>query len=385
MSAASDDSFMSSAEFLIVDQDRLADIERKQRLVAELLATHELDGLLITRPSNFAWFTSGGDCTRGSWSDVTAALFLNKDSRVLLTRNADSPLLFDREIPRLGFQLKERSWQEPRHVLLGDLCRGRKIGCDQAFDGCVDVSVPLAALRLPLSKLETQRLRVLGLHVAHAVEATARSCRRGDTEAEIAGQVAHRLLRHEIAPLRLQVMADGCSETYRHWSFSQRPLQRYATIAVIGRQHGLHVGVARTVTFGEPPAEIREAHLSCLLVQATGMFFSQENRELGESWSRAQRIYEKFGNNEEWYRADQGCVLGYELSELPIQPRVGYRLGPGMPLLWQPSIKTAFVMDTILVKEEGFELITPMENWPQIDINVKHIAIPRPDMLLRPE
>ena len=67
---------MSSGEFLLVDADRAADIDRKQQFVGQLLAELKLDGLLLTRPSNFAWFTTGGDSTRGSWSDVNAALFL---------------------------------------------------------------------------------------------------------------------------------------------------------------------------------------------------------------------------------------------------------------------------------------------------------------------
>lgn len=380
-----DASSMSSAEFVIVDHDRLADVERKQKLIADFIVQRGLDGMLLTRPSNFAWFTSGGDSTRGNWGDVTAALFLNKDARVVLTRKADSAQIFDREIPRLGFQLKERGWQESRHVLLSDLCRGRRIGCDSPFENCEDVSVALAGLRMPLSKPETQRLRELGAIVAHAVEQTARTCKKGDTESEIAGQVAHRMLRHDVQPVRLQVLADGHGQAYRHWTHGQKTVSRYCTIAAVGRRHGLHAGVSRTLTFGEPPPVVREAHLACLLVQATGMFFSQSAWDIASTWQRVQRIYEKFGHGEEWHLADQGCVIGYEPSETPIVPKNGYRLAPGIPMLWHPSIGSAFAMDTILVKDEGFELVTPMENWPQIAIDVKHVSIPRPDMLLRPE
>lgn len=378
-----DASSMSSAEFVIVDHERLADIDRKQKLVGDFIVERGFDGIILTRPSNFAWFTSGGDSTRGSWYDVTAALFLNKDARVALTRKADSAQLFDREIPRLGFQLKERAWQEPRQVLLSDLCRGRRIGCDQAFENCDDISIPLAGMRLPLAKVEIHRLRELGAQVAHAVEATARTCHQGDTESEIAGQVAHRLLRHDIQPIRLQVLADGHGQAYRHWTHGQKSLRGYATIAAIGRKHGLHVGVSRTVTFGEPPKSVRDAHLACLLVQATGMFFSQADRDIAQVWQRAQRIYEKFGHGEEWHLADQGSVIGYEISETPIIPKNGYRLSPGTPVLWHPSISSAYTMDTILVQDEGFELLTPMQNWPMIDIDVKQVPIPRPDMLLR--
>ncbi len=376
---------MSSGEFLLVDTDRAADIDRKQQFVGELLQQLKLDGLLLTRPSNFAWFTTGGDSTRGSWNDVNAALFLNHDARVVLTRNTDSGQLFDREIARLGFQLKERPWSEPRQVLQADLCRGRKIGSDQRFEDCIDVSTHLTTPRASLSKYEIRRLRELGQLVAHAVEATARACRPGESEAEIAGQLAHRLVRHAIQPIRLQVMADGRSAAYRHWTYGELPVQRYCTIAAVGRRYGLHAGVSRTVTFGEPTTSVRTAHLACLLVQATGMFFSQAGWELHETWSRIQRIYEKFGYSEEWMRADQGSVLGYELCEAPVAPKSPFKLGTGMPVLWHPSIGTALAMDTIVVQDKGIELITPMDHWPEIEVDVKNVKIMRPGLLLRSE
>ena len=375
----------SSGEFLLVDTERAADIDRKQKFVGELLREHKLDGLLLTRPSNFAWFTTGGDSTRGSSNDVNAALFLNHDARVVLTRNSDSGQLFDREIARLGFQLKERPWQEPRQVLQADLCRGRKIGADQKFEDCVDLSTHLTTQRASLSKYEIRRLRELGQLVAHAVEATARACRPGETEAEIAGQLAHRLIRHEIQPIRLQVMSDGRSSTYRHWTYGTQTVQGYCTIAAVGRRYGLHVGASRTVTFGEPSKSVRAAHLACLLVQATGMFFSQAGWELFETWSRIQRIYEKFGHAEEWLRADQGCVIGYELCEVPIVPKSPFKLRSGMPVLWHPSIDTALAMDTIVIQDKGIEMITPMENWPEIEVDVKNVKIMRPGLLLRSE
>ena len=41
---------------------------------------------------------------------------------VVVTTNAESAQLFDRELQGLGFQLKERPWHEPRSTLIEDLC-----------------------------------------------------------------------------------------------------------------------------------------------------------------------------------------------------------------------------------------------------------------------
>lgn len=376
---------MSSGEIQIIDPDRGAQIIRRHEQLSQFMKEQSFDGLLLTRPGNFAWFTVGGDSTRGSLTDTAAALFVTPDARVALTRNTDSGQLFDREINGLGFQLKERTWQEDLQLLMGDLCRGRNVACDFTFERCQDVSPHLNGMRLPLSKPERKSLRVTGSLVAHAVEATARSFRRGDSESEIAGQLVHRLYRQNVIPERVQILADGQGQRYRHWSFGDDQVERFCTIAVIGRREGLHVGAARTVSFGAPPKEVRRAHLDSLLVQATGMFFSQDQWEIYETWNRVERIYEKFGHSEEWHCADQGCVTGYELCEAPIVPRSQLKLAAGMPIFWQSSIGQAMSADTILIGEKGFDVLTPMENWPQIEVDVKGVPIHRPDVLIRPE
>jgi Xaa-Pro dipeptidase len=376
---------MSSGEIQIIDPDRGAEILRRHDLLSQFMKEQSFDGLLLTRPSNFAWATVGGNSTRGSLSDTTAALFVSPDARVVLTRNTDSGRLFDREVNGLGFQLKERTWQEDLQLLMGDLCRGRNVACDFQFERCQDASPHLDGMRLPLSKTERKSLRVTGSQVAHAVEATARSFRKGDSEAEIAGQLAHRLYRHQIIPERIQILADGQGQRYRHWSFGDDKVEKFCTIAVIARREGLHVGAARTVSFGSPPKEVRKAHLNTLLVQATGMFFSQDQWEIYETWNRVERIYEKFGHSEEWHFSDQGCVMGYELCEAPIVPKSQLKLAAGMPIFWQSSIEQAMSADTILISEKGFDVLTPMENWPQIEVDVKGVPIQRPDVLVRSE
>lgn len=376
---------MSSGEIQIIDPDRGAEILRRHELLSQFMKEQSFDGLLLTRPGNFAWATVGGNSTRGSLSDTAAALFVTPDARVVLARNTDSGQLFDREISGLGFQLKERTWQEDLQLLMGDLCRGRNVACDFSFERCQDISPHLNGMRLPLSKPERKSLRVTGSLVAHAVEATARSFRRGDSESEIAGQLVHRLYRQKVIPERVQILADGQGQRYRHWSFGDDQVERFCTIAVIGRREGLHVGASRTVSFGTLPKEVRRAHLDSLLVQATGMFFSQDQWEIYETWNRVERIYEKFGHSEEWHFSDQGCVTGYELCEAPIVPKSQLKLAAGMPIFWQSSIGQAMSADTILIGEKGFDVLTPMENWPQIEVDVKGVSIQRPDVLLRAE
>lgn len=374
---------MSSAEFQIVDSDRISDIQHKHAAVTRFLESRHFDALLLQRSSNFAWLTSGGDCSRAGSPDASAGLFVTPEARVVVTTNAESAQLFDRELQGLAFQLKERPWHEPRQALIDDLCRGRSVASDTGFGGTDDVSPQLVGLRVPFTSVECKRLREMGPALAHAVEATCRNCEPGQTEAEIAGEVAHRLIRHRILPERIQVCADGRSQTYPHWTFGDDPVQRYVVISAIGRKHGLCLGVSRTVSFGAPPKEVADDHHRTILIQATGMFFTQANWGLYEIWNRVARIYEKFGCDDQWERTELAEVIGYELCEYPFIPRSELQIAPRMAVYWHPAVGVAVSGDSILIGDGEFEVLTPAEGWPKLKVIVKGTTIYRPEILVR--
>ena len=148
-----------------------------------------------------------------------AALFITPAARVVVCHNSETSQVFDHELPGLGFQLKERAWTEPLPEILSDLCRGRRVGSDRCFPNTQNYSDAIRQLRTPLTPFECSRIRTLGRNVVHAVEATARSLKSGRIEAEIAGEMAHRLIKHQITPRRLQVLADSRGRRYRHWRY----------------------------------------------------------------------------------------------------------------------------------------------------------------------
>lgn len=371
-----------SSELQTIDVDRTQEVDRRHGLLSEYLSLRNLDGLLLTRPENFAWLSCGGDNIRRGGGVPSAAIFVTPDARLVLCNNADSGQIFDRELAGLGFQLKERPWTEDRHVLLNDLGRGRAIASDVDEVG---LHRDLTEFRLALSAVEQDRLRLLGRDVAHAVEATCRQCERGETESEVAGQLAHRLLKRGITPIRLQVMADGQGRRYRHWSYGDDRIERYAVLGVVGRRHGLHIGCSRTVSFDLPPQDLTDSHQLAALVQATGIYFAQAGWKLGETFSRIARIYEKFGAADEWRAVEQGEVMGYSLCEQPVVPDSPKVFVEGSPVFWHPSVRSAFVGDTVLIHANGFEELTPCEQWPTLQVSVKGQVINRPAVLCRDE
>ncbi|MCH7987730.1 MAG: M24 family metallopeptidase [Planctomycetes bacterium] len=374
----------SSDEITTLDAERTADIEQKHELISEFLQTNGYDALLLTQAAGFAWFTSGGDCSQAGSAEATAALFITPKARVVVTKNVDSARIFDQVLPQLGFQLKERNWTESWELFLKDLCRSRRIAGDNGFGSTHNVSVELSRMRQSFTPLERQRLRSLGRMVAHAVEATARSCRPGRFEAELAGELAHRLIKRQVVPMRIQVAADGKTERYRNGSYGNDRVERFCTISAIGRQHGLCLGAARTVCFGEVPETLENAHRRAALVHAAGMHFSQAGWEIGEVWKRVQRIYEKFGCANEWRLATQAEIIGYDVCEEPVRPESDFRLGDGMAVHWHPSVGPALLGDSVLIGKNSSEILTPMVDWPKFVIEVKGTTVNCPEILRKP-
>lgn len=375
--------FQSSGELPVISPERANDIDLKHERVNQFLRDNRLSALLLQRPSNLSWFTSGADFTRHGSSETTASLFVLPEARVVLTTNVDSGRLFEGSLAGHGFQLKERPWHEPLSVLIADVCRGRQVGSDTGTGRTSDVSEKLRDLRLPLNALECERLRELGVKVAHAVEATARGFEHGTSELEIAAQLSHRLLKHNMLPERIQVCGDGISNRFRHWTPSNDPVERFCTLTAIGCRDGLHVGVTRTVCFGEIPHDLQAAYQVALMTQATGMYFSQADWTIRETWRRVARIYEKCGYTNEWEFADQADVIGYLPSEVRVTPNNDFSLQSGMAMFWYPSVGPASIGDTILIGPKGVEVLTPTSQWPMSKVDVKGVPILRPDILKR--
>src|SRR6202011_1971206 len=146
------------------------------------------DGLLLLEPENFAWLTSGAT-PRGQLNpDESPAVYCNGDQRWVLASNVDTQRLFDEELDGLGFQLKEWPWHWGREQLLADLVQGRRLACDQPLAETQPADEQLRRLRRTLTPYEQACLRVTGLIVSHALEATCRTMTPNQTERQVAGQ-----------------------------------------------------------------------------------------------------------------------------------------------------------------------------------------------------
>lgn len=363
---------------------RRADVEEKHRRVRAFLQETGYDALVLSRADSVSWFTAGGDLSQGLGADGSSVLlFISGVSRAVIADNVQSPRVFEEELAGLGFQLKERPWCEDPWRTLEALGRGKRVAADACLGRLPDEMERLRPWRLTLTPLERQRLRELGRTLAQALEATGRNFDPGETEADVAGHLAHRLLREGVVPMDLRVASDDRLARYRQPTFTAAPILRRATIAATGRRHGLCASATRIVSFGPVEPEFRRAHGLAAMVDATCIYFSRPGEALGDVFRRARRIYEKFDHPHEWTLDYQGSLTGHAPQELLLRPESALVLQHGMALRWSPSVGPARSEDTIVVDTRGFEVVTQARHWPQQEISVKGFSLPRPGILER--
>ncbi len=374
---------ISSTEINVYDMQRREIIDQRQARLVELLKKQKLDAVLIRRPENFAWFTCGARNQFPTDNAPIASIFVSDAARVLLCGNVDSAEMFDYQIASQGFQHKERPWQESKEKLIADFCKGRKIGSDCRFEETKDLTSEFHQLRTSLSEFERTRLLDTGRVLVHSMEATCRHLKQGATDSDVVAELAHRLLRYQVRPVLTQVMADGRGKRYRHWRDDQDQIEKFAVISVVAERDGLHVGCTRTVSFGRAPAELLVDFRRVALIQATALFYSQPGWTLSKLMHPIENVYTKFGCDDEWKLADFGAVTGYRPTEELVVSGAATKLEKLTPLHWYPSVGQAKLGDTILVKESGFEWVTPVDSWPTMEVEIKGNRIALPDILQR--
>jgi Xaa-Pro aminopeptidase len=369
-----------------LSSDRRADVEAKQARVAALLAEAGREGLLLLEAENVSWLTAGA-VPRGVLDPATApAVFCSAEGRWLVCGNCDSQRLFDEELDGMGFQLKEWPWHWGRDQFFADLCHNRPLVCDRPpgvpgdFQAAAE---PLRKLRRTLSVYEQACLLALGQVLAHALEAACRTLNPRDTEREVAGQLAHRLMHRGVHPVHIGVAADGRSRLYRRHGFTSTAIEKYAVLSATALKYGLHASACRTVCFGEPPDELKSEQNAVSRVSASYLASTWPDAVPREVLLAGRRIYQISGFEHEWLLAPQGWLTGRAAVEALFTPQAGELLEAGQAVTWVASAGGASSSDTYLVTDKGPRLVTPTELWPLKRIRIQGAECIRPDVLVR--
>lgn len=369
-----------------IGSDRRVDIETKQARIAAMLRDTNREGMLLVDPENFAWATAGAT-PRGHLDPANhPALYFSQDSRWVIASNVDNQRLFEEELDGLGFQLKEWPWHWGREQFFADLASNRKMLIDRhpGVEGdYLFVNGQLQKVRRVLTAYEQACLVALGQTVSHALEACCRTLKQGDTEREIAGQIAHRLMHRGTQPVHVGVAADGRSRIYRRFGYTSTPIETYAVLTATAKKYGLHATASRTVCFGAMPRDLQEEANAVVRVSASYLASTWPDAVPREVLAAGRRIYHISDCEHEWLLAPQGHLTGRAPVELQFTPTTADLVEVGWAITWCASAGAAMSCDTYLVTDGGPRAITPPETWPMKRIKIQGSDCIRPDVLIR--
>lgn len=357
----------------------------KERRVQEFMERENLDALALSTVANFAWITCGGSNYVGIGTEVgVAAAVLTRDARYIVCDNIEAPRIRDEEVADKGFEIVSCPWyQGTRDALIRELANGTRIGSDAAMDGATNISGAFDPCRFSLTSEEVDRYRLLGRSVGECVDQTARDIQPGMTEHEIAGALDGRLICRGITPLVSLVAVDDRISRYRHPIHTDNRLERRAMLVTGARRWGLIVSMTRLVQFGAMPRDAAAKHAAVTRVDGALISGTVPGESMSRVFDRAVQIYAETGFGDEWRLHHQGGPTGYKGREFRVTSETTAAVLPSQAFAWNPSITGTKSEDTIIAADGGPEVISAIDGWPMLDVEIEGKTIPRPDILRR--
>ena len=330
----------------------------------DLLAERDLNAVWFARPNAFAWLV-GGNNVIDRESDVgVAAAGYDGEEVAVITDDIEADRLRDEELPD-DVVVEAYPWHE--NSLAGAVGARSPTPAAADFDAPGFESVDASPLRQPLTDEDVEAYRTLGRETAAAVEAVCREIQSGDTEHEVASALRVALSARGIEAPVVLVGGAGRAAKYRHYAPKRVELGDYALVSVTAERAGLHASVTRTVAF-DPPEWLAERHRAAMTVEATALAATRdvaaEGGTAGDVFAAIREAYDGVGHPDEWRRHHQGGAAGYAGREWIATPDHDAPVTVPMAYAWNPTVQGAKSEDTVLVTEDGFEVLTRTGDWP---------------------
>jgi Xaa-Pro aminopeptidase len=358
------------------------EFNKKQERIQEFLAEHKLDALLLHRVSSFAWATCGAaSYVNTATSTGEAMLLITYTEHHLITNNIEATRLEGEEkLIDQGWEFHVTPWYAVNGLVEKLAGKGR-LGADVSYPGAVDLSGGIARVRANLSQFEVDRFRELGGLCAQAMDGAIHSVQPGQNEHEIAAIVAEEATSSGVQAIVNLVATDERVYRFRHPLPTDKKLDRYAMLVLCGRRWGLVCSITRFLHFGPMPDDLRHKADAVAKIDAVFIDSTRPNRKLSEIFQEVVDAYEEVGYPEEWKQHHQGGPAGYEPREFVVTHTTEDEVKEGQVYAWNPSIKGTKSEDSVLVNEAGHEILTQIDGWPVVSVEVSGRKFERPTIL----
>ncbi|MGD9497120.1 MAG: M24 family metallopeptidase [Armatimonadota bacterium] len=363
---------------------RLEEVQAKLEMVREFAAERGLAAMVLATRANFAWLTAGGANHVGLDAETGVCwLVVTRDGQHLLTDNIEAGRFADEEIGELPFEIHSAQWDEADRAAMLTRLAAQGAGADWALPGTQNVADDFARLRWRLLEPEIERYREVAALASRAIAQTGREIEPGMTEHEIAGLLMGKVFAAGAQPVVALIAADERAYRYRHPIPTQARLRRHVMIVIGATRYGLGVYATRMVHFGEPPAELRDRHVACCLVDACFNLHTVPGAKVSEIFRAAADAYAQAGYPDEWRLHHQGGATGYAPREYKGTLTCEEIVLEDQAFAWNPSVAGTKSEDTIIARAGGPQFLTGPDGWPTLEITYGGETLQRPDILVR--
>ena len=236
-----------------------------------------------------------------------------------------------------------------------------------------------AALRMPLTVAEQDRLAALGADCARALEGVLRGWQPAERECDLAARIAGALEERLIFPSVLLVGGAERRRAFRHPVPTTAMTGRDVLAVVVGVRGGLNVACSRTVSAGDPDPGLAARHLAACAVEAALIQATAPGRSWEEALAAGQAAYRDAGYDGEWREHVQGGPIGYLSREFDVVPGRADAAGliaAGSAFAWNPTVRGAKSEDTFILSRDGSAVaVTNTADWPAVPGQVSRPAI----------
>jgi Xaa-Pro aminopeptidase len=303
---------------------------KKVERIVQMLASENLAGVLLSSQRNFSWLTAGA--TNGidlSREAGAGGLLVRRDGKCFVLANGiEMPRLLAEELAQGDFEPVEFTWQDeqasPAFLVdqaLALLDPGAALGSDLSLKTNIrTVEAAIARCRYQLTEPELERLRRLGLDAGQALSELVRTLEPGQTELEVAAQVASALAARGAYAVVNLVAADERIKSFRHPVPTDRRWKSLLQISVCARRGGLIASLTRIVCTGSIPDELRRRMIAAARVNAQLLAASRPGATGAELYKLAAHTYADEGFDGEERLHHQGGACGYRTRDWLAHP-----------------------------------------------------------------
>lgn len=357
-------------------------IRLNRQKVREYLDRRGLDAVMMTKRSNYAWYTGGSDNHIVlATEEGESTLIVTRDKDYCVCTNIEAPRIIAEELSGSDIEVRSYPWHESPDALIRELVRGGRCASDVGGD-YESLDSDFARLRFALSEGEMARMRELGAVSGTLLEETCRNIRQGDTEHRVAGALFGRFVSRGIQLPVALVAFDERIRRFRHPIPTSKVVEEYAMVVIMAELHGLMVAATRLVHFGRPPEDLRRRMRSTAQIDATMIAHTRPGERVSDILARGIEEYARQGYADEWRLHHQGGPCGYWTREYLATPSVEDRVALNQAFAWNPSITGTKCEDTCIAGQDETEIITATGDWPTIDVRIGDTTYHRPDILV---